>query len=166
MKLLERVQQLNKNELVCIGSKSAFFFIGYPDDFLKQEEYLSNIWEKKLQSYLKVSIKNVEHHLKDKPNPDSVSFRKMQDIYTGKLYNKQIDYEELLADWDKKHKSLEKTVAYNQKSCDKFKRFAERKVLEEYKSCNGRDNIIICSGNESGTYWLYKEYKKYKGNVL
>ena len=163
MKLLERVKQLNKNELVCIGSKSAFFFIGYPDEFIKQEQYLTEVWQKKLDCYLKVSMRAVENHEKEKPDQNKVVYQKKQDIFTGKIYNKQIDYDKLLKDWQKRHESLKKTVKFNQKACSSFKPFADRKVLEEYRSCHNKDNIIICSGQESGNYWLHSEYKKYKG---
>ena len=41
MKLVDRVKQLNKDELIYIGSKSAYFFIGYPDEFLQREKELT-----------------------------------------------------------------------------------------------------------------------------
>ena len=166
MRLLEQVKQLNKDELVCIGSKSAFFFIGYPNEFIEQEERLSEEWKRKLQGYHKASIRSVELHMNDKPNPDKFIIKKMQDIYTGRLFDKKIGYEELFKEWDKKHKSLQKTVEYNKRACDGFKRFADRKVLEVYKSCNDRDNIILCSGQESGNYWLHKEYKTIQRTMI
>ena len=163
MKLVDRVKQLNKDELIYIGSKSAYFFIGYPDEFLQREKELTKEWFNKFSDAYDRASRALEIHEEKKPKEGETQKQRVQNLRTRQIEDRVISYEELYNNWLSRKKSLEKTLKSTSKYMDRFKPFSQRTIKEEYKRIQlgeNSGNVIIIKGYEVGNYWLASDLKK------
>ena len=109
MKLIDEVKKLNQDELVYIGAKSAFIFVGTPKEFLKYHEELTMIWYKKLQQYKRNAENNIKNHEKVKPEEGKSVTQRIQNIRTRKIEDVIIPYETLIKQWNKKQPGSEES---------------------------------------------------------
>lgn len=160
MRLKSALEKLNKDELVYIGSKSAFFFIGYPQDFINQCDEISTMWFKKYERAKNNAYKALTAHETAKPPVGANGFKQIYNVSKRMKENISVPYEVLLDQWSKRHKSLQTTYNTTCASLEKFKPFMERVVKEEYKRIDNTGTVIVIRGNESGMFWTYNEYLK------
>jgi len=149
MKLKDKIKELDPNELVCISAKSAYFFIGYPDDFFKQLDMLNKKWKQSCEN----SIKAMETKLRvarEEYNKMSVQcgndavFKKTLDKANKRISDAVIN--------------LEKAKERN----ERFKPFEDRRVTEVYRSLYNDKTIVHVTGDEHGPFWVYNEVLKKK----
>lgn len=160
MKLINRVQELNKDELVYIGSKSAYFFIGYPKDFIENESELSKQWLQRFtNSYAKV-LEKFDTHQDMKPKIGKSAIQKIVNIKTHKTEEVEIPYDKLNDVWTKKNNDLMKSIQSLQKTISKFVPIGDRNVKEEYRRMDNTGTVLIVSGKEVGSMWFYSDNHK------
>lgn len=165
MKLIDRIRELNKDELVYIGSKSAYFFIGYPDDFLKNEKKLTREWFNKFSDAYSRAERAIELHNMNKPEVGKDKVNKVQNLRTRQIEEVVIPYETLLKNWETRDKALQQTLKSASKAMDRFKSFPERNIIEEYHRIDPNDGtVLIVKGYEVGNFWFYKD--TFKKNVV
>jgi len=163
MKLMDAVKQLNNDELIYIGSKSAFVFIGTPEEFINTHEELSMKWYERLLRYQKNAENAIANHEKSKPKDGESVTKKIQNIRTRKIEDVVISYDTLIKQWDKKRLSLIKTYSTSSKMVEKFVPFDKRTVKEKYpRISNPLSTVFIVTGNEAGNCWTKQEYDKRK----
>lgn len=160
MKLKTKIKTLNPKELIYIGSKSSYFFIGYPDDF---ETEIVELNVKHLNTFL-TTLKNTENRystlLQNKPDKNQHATIKVWE--NGKSIDKEVDYDYLIKKWYDNIRQLKETIAKYKKLVTTFKDFRERDVLECYRNIDNTGTIIIVSGQECGRFWTYDEVLKVK----
>ena len=160
MRLKSALKELNQDELVYIGSKSAFFFVGYPQDFINKADDISALWLKKYEKAKNNAYKALITHEEQKPPVGVDGFKQIYNVSKRRKENIPVSYEVLLDQWNKKHKSLQTTYETTCVSLEKFKPFIERTVKEEYRRIDNTGTVIIIRGNEAGAFWTYNEYLK------
>lgn len=160
MNLKNTLKGLDRDTQVQIGSKSAFFFMGTPDEFFDSVLDLNCDWHEKFTQAAKVAKKKYESMLAQPPEVGKSVFKKVWE--NCRQIIKEFTYEEALADYEK-HLSMLKV---NSETADailkRFTKFETRKVLEVYKNIDGNAVIILIEGDECGKFWLRSEWDRYK----
>ena len=167
MKLKRKLEELSPDEIVCIGSRSAFFFIGYPKEFIENEEKFNERWRKTFEKNLESAKTSYESCLKNPPSPDSEVKRRERDEKLNRMVDMVVPYEVLLKEWESKLNQLQESIATAQKKLDKFTPFLTRDVKESYRKIDNDGTVIIIRGYEVAPYWFKKEFdlSKRKGFV-
>lgn len=147
MKLKDKIKELDPNELVCISSKSAYFFIGYPNDFFRQLDSLNKKWKLSYERSIETMEKKVRI-ARDEYNKMSVQNDGTLDRSLKKA-NKAVSDAII---------NLERAKERN----ERFKPFEERRVTEVYRSLYNDKTIVHVTGDEHGPYWVYSEVLKKK----
>ena len=161
MNLNDRLQEFNNDELVYIGSRSAFFFIGTSKEFYEQEYRLNRKWKQKYVDSLRNAETKLTMHIEKKPEEGKDLIQTYKDLFTHKTTTIVTPYDKLLKDWEKRKAELERQKEKASKSIDKFKSFRDRKVIESYHRIDPNDGtVIIIKGNEVGGYWVLSDTKK------
>lgn len=160
MRLKSALNELNNDELVYIGSKSAFFYIGHPQEFIEESDNISVLWLKKYEKSKNNAYKALITHEAQKPPVGVDGFKQIYNVSKRRKENVPVSYETLLDQWNKRHKSLQNTYASTCTALEKFKPFMERVVKEQYRRIDNTGTVIILRGNESGAFWTYNEYLK------
>ena len=149
MKLKDKIKELDPNELVCISAKSAYFFIGYPDDFFKQLDHLNKKW--------KASCENSIATMEKKLRIANEEYNKMcVQVGNDKTFEKSLK---------KANKAVSDAVINLERAKERnerFKPFENRRVTEVYRSLYNDKTIIHVTGDEHGPYWVYSEVLKKK----
>lgn len=159
MKLIDKVKELNQDELVYIGSKSAFIFIGTPTEFLEQHEELSLRIFKRFKVFKKNTENAIKYHEKSKPNPNTVVKQKIQDIKTRRIKEVDVPYDSLLKKWEERRDNLIKTYNATENNIGRFVPLERRIVKEQYPRIdNPNSTVLIITGNEVGISWTKKDY--------
>lgn len=167
MTLEEKLEQLNNDELIYIGSKSAFFFIGTVKDFKDNHKKLQSDWKKKFDNNLVASERRIKFHMAKKPAIDQKVVKMFRDLATGKIEEAVTPYDKLYEDWKSHLDGLERYRTISQKQVDKFKPFMKRKVVESYHRLDREDGVvIIIKGYESGAFWMLGDTKKKPSEVI
>lgn len=163
MKLKTKIKDLDKKELVYIGSKSGFIFIGYPEDFEKEVDELNT---KHLKNF-KTTLYNVGSRYNtlynNKPNEGKHEIIKVWS--NGRCVEKEVDYAFLIKRWKDKLNQLEETKSRYEEMVDTFRDFRERDVLDCYRNIDNNGTILIVSGNECGRFWFYSDVLKSKKGI-
>lgn len=165
MRLRSALKELNNDELVYIGSKSAFFFVGHPQDFLEQADEISNMWHMKFLHFEQNAQKALENHQFIKPRVGKNVIRKIYNVSTRKNEDIVVPYKDLMKEWDKRYESLQKTYNNIQKTVENFKPFLDRTIKYQYKRIDESGTVIIIRGSEVGQCWTHKDYLT-KGNII
>ena len=161
MTLRQKLEQLNNDELIYIGSKSAFFFIGTVSEFKEKCNELQAAWENKFQANFDSSERRIKLHLEKKPKEGTEVKKVFKNFATGKHEGTSVPYEQLLAQWQRHLDGLEKYRVLSIKQLERFKPFMGRKVIESYHRIDPDDGVcIIIKGFEVGSYWFYEDTKK------
>ena len=160
MRLQSALNELNNEELVYIGSKSAFFFIGHPQEFIEQAEDISAMWIRKCEKAKDKAYNNLIAHEEVKPKVGVNGVKQIYNVTTRKKENVPVPYEELYKKWQQREASLKKTLENAEMAFEKFKPFLERVVKDSYKRIDGTGTVVIIRGSEVGNFWTYQEYLK------
>ncbi len=161
MTLEKKLGQLNNDELIYIGSKSAFFFIGSVDEFRDRHYSVQMEWKKKLQANLESANNKIEIHMKKKPEEGKDEVKEFKNFLTGKMEEVRTSYEELYKDWEAHLNNLIKYREACKNHLAKFKPFMKRQVKESYHRIDPDDGtVIIIRGGEVGNYWFLSDVKK------
>lgn len=162
MKLIDLINKLNGDELVFIGSKSAFFFIGYPKDFIAEEEKLNKEWFETYTNGITRTEKYIEKHLAEEPHEGDME--RVKNFKTGKVELKPIDYNVLYKKWKDKLQTYINTCTAYKRNADTFKNFSQRNVLESYRNIDNNATIINVEGYEVARFWFYPEYVHFRNS--
>ena len=166
MQLKTKLLQLNQNEPVSIGAQSGFFFIGYPKEFLEQEEEINKQWQTFFAQCLNSATAAYENCLAAPPEPNKEVKRRQVDFAINRMTDAVIPYEVLYKEWEEKCAALQVSKFKALKRYDKFKPFGKRDVKECYRNLDNNANIVIIRGYESGRYWTKQEYDRDKQKGL
>lgn len=158
MRLKSALEKLNNDELVYIGSKSAFFFVGHPQEFLEQAEEISNLWYEKLLHSEHNAQRNLENHSFIKPKEGKDGIKNIYNVSKRKHENVVIPYADLIREWNRKHKALQNSLDNLHTAIENFKPFLDRVVKEETRRIDESGTIIIIRGQEVGQCWTHKDY--------
>lgn len=162
MKLKEQIAKLNPEELVYIGSRSAFFFIGTPKEFMLECDKLSNMWLKSFNTTLSRSKTAIANFEKSVPDASAIVKKKMTDTQLHRTIEVEVSYAERLKYWADKLITLRENMAHVQEIVDTFTPFTERDVKEIYKNIDRDASIIIVDGYETARFWFKHEYDEFK----
>ena len=167
MNLLEAVKKLNNDELVYIGSRSAFFFIGYPDEFISRCDAISREVFSELEDRKTNATNKLRWHMNAKPEEGKDKVIKTPNPF-GKDKEEVIPYETLKKSWDKRKEVLDNTLAQVNKSIERYVPLRDRKIKEQYRRIEDakrpqeKGTIIIIHGYEVGRLWFYDDrFKKH-----
>jgi len=158
-KLTELVKAGN-NKIVSIGSQSGFFFIGYPQEFLEQEEEYNKRWELAFKQSVAAATTAYNNCVKSPPDPDREIKRKERDPKTNRMTDMVVPIEILEKEWKQKCDNLEIAMQRANMKVNKFKPFGKREVKECYPGLNDDKEVIIIKGYEVGRYWMKSEFDK------
>lgn len=158
MRLRSALKELNNDELVYIGSKSAFFFVGHPQEFLEQADEISNAWHMKFLHFEQNAQKALENHQFIKPRNGKNAIRKIYNVSTRKNEDIVVSYKDLMKEWERRYKSLQKTYDNVKHTVENFKPFLDRTVKDQYRRIDESGTIIIIRGQEVGQCWTHKDY--------
>ena len=163
MILIDKLKELNPNEIVFIGSNSAFFFIGTPSEFEEQRIRLNSEWEDKFSRSLKNAENALALHKSTKPAKNEPSTTKKVWNIDGNIGATRVavDYDEKLKNWETKLETLERSVTTRCAVLYNFTDFGEREVVDCYRNMNNDANIIIVKGEETARFWFREEYLRY-----
>lgn len=162
--LREKIAKLNKDEVVCIGSRSAFFFIGYPSDFEAQVDELNESWQKNFKKTAERSKQAIQTHIKQKPKKSEVVKKKITDIYLHKTVDVEVSYDERNKEWRDKFENLKTNYEHALDVLAAWTPFYDRPVLRTYRNMDDGGTIIIVSGYEVARFWFKHEYDDFKKN--
>lgn len=161
MKLADKVKVLNPNELVYIGSNSAFFFIGKPQEFLAEVENLNDEWTDKFLKSLKNAENALKLHITQKPKEDAEPV--VNKVWVdGCSVMKTLEYGDQFEKWERKKAHLKSTIDSRMEILDNFTDFSTREVIRCYRNMDNTATIVIVDGDETARFWFYEEYLRYK----
>lgn len=161
MILETKLEQLNNDELIYIGSKSAFFFIGTVKEFKERYYSIQMQWKNKFQAAVQSAENKVNAHMEKKPIEGLDKVDHVRNYFTGKLETIVTPYEKLKKDWDVHYINLNRSYETSKKNLEKFKPFMKRTVIESYHRIDPQDGtVIIIKGREVGNYWFLSDTKK------
>ena len=158
MKLINKLKTLEQDEIVSIGSRSAFFFIGYPNEFIENEDKFNTYWNNLFKRGMESAITAYENCIAAPPDPNKEVTRREIDPKTRHMADMVIPYDVLYKEWQNKCDVLKTSKETAIKKFDKFKPFNMRDVKESYKSIDGKANVVIIRGYEVAPYWFKHEY--------
>lgn len=158
MRLKSALEKLNNDELVYIGSKSAFFFVGHPQEFIEQAEEISNLWYSKFLQSEHNAQRNLENHSFVKPKEGKDITKNIYNVSKRKHEDIVIPYKDRIREWNRKHKALQRSLDNLHTSIENFKPFLDRVVKEEYRRIDEKGTIIIIRGQEVGQCWTHNDY--------
>jgi len=158
MRLIDKVEKLNEEELIYIGSKSAFFFIGYPKDFIALNDKLNDSWKARFKHSVEVADKKTDWVYRGKPKEGTTEQRKAHNFETGKPFIREVTYEELLGEWEERFKAQSKYAEEARQKFDTFKQFEEREIVDCYRTLDNKGTILIVTGEEASNFWFYSEW--------
>lgn len=162
MKLNEKIRNMEEDEKICVGSGSAFFYIGPARNFFKDIDEINDMQMKKTQKNLQSVTNQVEKYLETKPSVDEKYVEKYWDFDENVFKERTVPYEEIYAKWEKKYIKLSRTLERDKDFVDNFTNFETREIKEVYKNIDNDATIIIVEGKEQGRFWLKNEYRHYK----
>ena len=158
MKLSNKLKELDENELVYIGARSAFVFIGYPQEFILKEKELNKKWKRYFEKAKNLATITYANCLSSPPDKETKITRREFDLNLRRPVDRIVPYEVLEKEWKEKCNALKVSKETATKRFEKFKSFKDRDVIECYRSIDGTATKIIIRGYESAPYWLHKEY--------
>lgn len=158
MTLQKALRQFNSEEVLHIGSKSAFFFIGTMNQLNDEIEELNKDWETHYRETLKSSKITLNNMLNNPPKPDVV-VKKMV-WKDGRHFEKTFSYEEQVDIYNAKIATCKSSIETAEKQYKAWKPFEEREVLHVYRTINKDGLIIILKGYESGDLWFKEEAER------
>ena len=158
MKLKKKLEELNQDEIVCIGSRSAFFFIGYPKDFLEHEEEFTEHWRNSFVRNLESANNAYENCMNNPPKPETEVKRRERDENLNRMVDMLVPHEVLMKEWEDKCNQLLESKNTAQKKLDKFTPFIARDIKECYSKIDNDGTVIIVRGNEVAPFWFKKEF--------
>ena len=161
MKLKDKLTTLNPKEDVYIGSKSAYFFIGTPEEFTKTQAELYIHWHRVYEDRLRNAKAKLELHKTLKPKPSKEPVTKLVWEH-GESVRKELTYDEVLKSWEKKHTEIEKQIEHAQELLDGYKYFGSREIRHIYRNLHNDATIIIVEGEESARFWFKSEWERYQ----
>lgn len=160
MKLIDKIQSLDDNEDVYIGSKSAFFFIGKPSEFMEELYSIdTQLYDMAVRRVIG-SKARLTTHKNSKPKKGMSEVKRVW-VDCNKV-NKVFTYDELIVKWEEKLKILENTVKSNIQLVDTYKHLKDREVKESYRNIDNNANIVVVEGEESARFWFKSEWDRYK----
>ena len=163
MTLFEQLDALNPNEDVFIGSKSAFFFIGKPEEFENAVYDLDKQWYANFKTRIKSAQNKIASHKATKPKEDMKPVvKKMWDADAGKNAEVELKYEYFYTLWHKKLEEYQRQVAHAKEMFVRFKPFSGREVKEVYRNIADDATIVIVEGDEAARFWFKSEYERFK----
>lgn len=160
MNLIEQIKILNNDEDVYIGSKSAFFFIGKPEEFIRDIDSLDKQLYDMAVRRVSSSKARITTHKNSKPKKDKKEVRRVW--VDCKRVVKVLEYEDLLKLWENRLKILENTLKNNIKLVENYKHLNKRKVKDVYRNIDNNANIVIVEGEEASRFWFKSEWERYK----
>lgn len=158
MTLQQALRQFNSEEVLYIGSKSAYFFIGTMNQLNEEIDKLNLEWEK----YYKDSLESYKHRvdflLAHPPKPNTIIKKKVW--IDGRHIEQEYNYEEQLKMYNERLKSDKSSIKTAEIYLKAWKPFEEREVSHVYRTLNKDGLIIIVKGYECGDYWMYSEAER------
>lgn len=161
MKLFEQLKLLNQEEDVFISSKSAFFFIGTPDEFEKMAPELDMQWYKTYFERITGAETKRNNHLKLKPSENMKPVVK-KFYENGESVEKILDYTYFLESWQSKLSDCEKQIEHAKDLFYKFKPFRNREVIEVYRNIDNNATIVHVEGEETARFWFKSEWERFR----
>lgn len=158
MTLSEKLNSLSPDELVFIGSRSAFFFIGTPTDFMKLVPEFNTNWYANFKRTLERSKVAFEKHRTTIPAENTVEYKKVTDHQLHRTISVPMSYQEILNLWTEKLVKLKESVEHSQKIIDSWKPFQDRKVVACYPNIERNATIIVVEGWEVARFWFKHEF--------
>lgn len=158
MTLQQALKQFNSEEILYIGSKSAFFFIGTMNQLNEEIHSLNNEWEQYYKDSLTANQKQLNYSLTNPPKPNTVIKKKVW--IDGRHIEKEYSYEEQVQMYNEKIKSEKASVNTSEKYLKAWKPFENREVLHVYRTINKDGLIINVKGYESGDFWMRTEAER------
>ena len=164
MILKEQLKVLDKNELIYISSKSAYFFIGTIDEFFECSKKLDDVWQDRFEKVYNSQKRKLELLQERKPKQGKEVQKKVYDCESGKSRMEKVSYESQIKFWTEEVEN--QTIVLNEayKRFTTYEPFLNRKVIEVYRNIANDSNIIRVTGYESGGFWLLSEALKIKHN--
>ena len=159
MTLEEMLNNLNQNEDVYIGSKSAFIFMDTPEVFFNMRVEINDLWRRKFQSTVEKSTMTLENIKSNPPKEDDTSLREVW--IAGHKSIKNFSYEDLLDEWKTRIERIEANLNNSKKQLEEFIPFEQREVIMSYRNIDNTATIIIIPGYESGKFWMKSEWIRY-----
>lgn len=146
----EVVSMFDDGDILHIGSKVAFFFVGTKAEYESDIDGISKSYEEQLQTRLKTAEDEI-----------SSTAEKLKNLKIGDD-EKTIEYAERVQNIAKRYKYLFSYIPKVKKDIKEFTPLRTRKLKERYKRIN-EGYAIIVDGKESGKYWDLSEYKSKGG---
>ena len=162
MKLGELLGKLNSEEIVFIGSRSAFFFIGLPEEFKSVQKELNKNWHKNFSKTVSRFEQIKVNWEKQKPKAYQVVKRKVMDVFTNKTVEKIVPYEERLATWNTRYQEICDGLDQYKVVVDNWTDFENREVKRCYRNIDNNATVIIVDGYEVARFWFKSEYDDFK----
>ena len=147
---------MNNDELVYIGSRSAFFFIGYPDEFINRVDGINQEIFNDLSRKHRNATNAIKNHEDTKPEEGQDKVVRNVNTFTKKVEEQVIPYSILISAWKKRKDHLEKNLSVLNKAVEKYVPIKDRKVKETYrripdaKKSQEIGTIVIVQGYEIG----------------
>lgn len=155
MTLNDLLLQLNPDEDVYIGSKSAFFFMDKPSVFFEKQEKMNDKFRKRFKRTMQNSKTKYNLYKTQEPRKGVGTKRRIWTEFGFK--DIVIPYEKLYADWSEKMKELEVNLKRSVNNYETYKPLLERTVKRHYMNIGRTARIVIVEGEEAARFWLKSE---------
>lgn len=139
------IKSMPDDEMLYVGAKTSFIFIGTKDEWEKDKAHLNELHHDKIENCLSYSENNLNDNIvrlsKEYYNNEKEGLFNVIDelTYYLKVIRKCTSY---LKDW---------------------KDIPERTVLDSYPRIQKDGTVIVFDGEETGSYWYKSEYDAKEG---
>ena len=156
MTLKDKLDSLDANKDVYIGSKSAYFFMGTPTEFYEALPELNKKWKEHFKRTVTSTESKLKQHNKVKPKPDTSEVKRVWE--DGRSVVRRLEYPALMKRWETKLEGIKTNLSWHKKVLSEFTNFEDRKVKRVYRNMDNTATIIIINGYESARFWFKSEW--------
>lgn len=155
LKLQERIEALEGDPIIHIGSKSSFFFVGTKEEYEKNIDVVSA----DLLEGLKNSLASMKHDDKLFAHNISELSKFNPEIKDETEIRRFVTLAKHTCNGIRSAIRRAKSIPETEKNISEFVPVRERYSSEPQNRLQGDGIIIIVQGCETGKYWSYDEYK-------
>ena len=154
---MEYVNQQSDDEVIFVGVKTNFVFIGTKEIFNKDIQAIDKKCLETHKRQLETTAISLEFE-RAKDEPIGAVISEYYDSFGNKRI-RRLSYEKAVESYWKNIRRMETTIAELDKYIKEYTPIWEREVVVSYKRNELRDGfVVLVDGLEIGKYWLKEEY--------
>lgn len=139
------MKSLSDNEVIFLGSRKGFFFIGTKKDWEEKKDKIEEWCKAATQSEYRAAVNLLYERIAN-------GIRKRQPDEEEDTYLKQAIYEVNILN------QVASRVLQDGKAVDKYRCVEDRMVTETYLRESGDGRIVLVTGIEPGRFWFKEEF--------